>query len=86
MVQGQATSKSLAEEFGEVRDLKQLLNAVMEGSFRARSRALTILVYQKGISSRALSDLLCISRRTVEKYCRSYRQGGWKQVLIKKGK
>jgi transposase len=83
IVQRRASCQSLAEEIGNSPDLQVLLNAASHGRLAVRSRALVILGIKKGFSARRLSDLLCLSRKTVTKYWLSYCQNGWQSTMVR---
>lgn len=86
VLQGELNPDILTQEVGHLSDLEELLNAVAEGRLSLRNRALAILGREKGFSLRTLCDFLHISKKTAVKYCRSYRQAGWKSLIVRKGK
>jgi transposase len=86
IVQRQASCQSVAEEIGNSPDLQDLLNAASHGRLALRSRALVVLGIKKGISARKLSNLLCLSRKTVTNYWLDYCQNGWRSSMASQKK
>lgn len=82
IIQGQKTVENVAAEIGQRPDLRELLDAAIDGKLLVRNRALAILATEKGFSIRNVSRLLHMSRSTVVRCCRIYNEGGWKSLTI----
>jgi transposase len=84
ILQGQTTVENVAAEIGERPDLRELVNAAIEGKLSVRNRALAILATEKGFSTRIISRVLHMSRTTVVRCRRSYSDFGSKSLALTK--
>jgi transposase len=84
VLQGEASFNAVAKEVGDLSGLNELLSAVAEGQLAVRNRALAVLAREKGISLSIACAFLGLSRQTVLKYCRCYREGGVELLMARK--
>jgi len=86
IVQGTTPIESLATELGEFqeKDLKVLFAAATKGERPARNRALVVLAYARGINSSPICSFLQISKGSLFRYWRDFRQGGTEKLFFRK--
>lgn len=86
IVQGTMSLESLANELGELpeKDLKVLFAAATTRERPARNRALVVLAYARGINSSPICSFLQISRGSLFRYWRDFREGGTERLFFRK--
>lgn len=86
IVQGTMPLESLATELGELpeTDIKALFAAATKGERPARNRALVVLAYARGINSSRICSFLQISRGSLFRYWRDFREGGTEKLFFRK--
>lgn len=68
----------------QLTDIETLLSFARNGKLSARQRAITVLAYSRGISSRQIRLFLRISHRSVFRFLGAFRSGGTEQLLTRK--
>jgi transposase len=86
IVQVQVSLEFLAMELKELseEELKVLFAAATKGQRPNRNKALAVLAYARGINSSPICSFLHISRRTVFRYWKDFRNGGAGQLFFRK--
>jgi transposase len=84
VLQGELSLNAVVTEVGQIPDLDNLLNAVTKGRLSVRNRALTVLARERNIGVATVCAFLGVSRASVLKYCRRYREGGINLLMDRK--
>ena len=86
IVQGTMPLESLATELGELpeKELKVLFAAATKGERPVRNRALVVLAYARGINSSPICSFLQISKGSLFRFWRDFRQGGSEKLFFRK--
>ena len=86
IVQGKMPLESLATELGELpeKELKALFRGRHKGERPVRNRALVVLAYSRGINSSPICSFLQISKGSLFRYWRDFREGGTEKLFFRK--